>query len=237
MILPTIRASVSRSDANRLVDLLSGGDRDLSEAVRRRLDEDGLDSLLDDPRTLNALLASPRVRVRPEVVFYVLVRQALLEGGIESRSIADYVASVVTRFGQAGRAFRVSESDPQEYRYLVDMVSEAASAKKSRKFLLRLHLGDYSLWVSGLFPDWVESRVRRRGAPPLSYYEEMGMTGYSLAAGSHEAEKMGLDEILQSVSDHFAGVRVALNRISDRHFWPHAGDPVSRVLREVARGA
>jgi hypothetical protein len=236
VILPTIRASVSRSDATRLVDLLGEGDRDLNEAARRRLEEDGLDSLLDDPRTLNALLTSSDVRVRPAIVFYVLVRQALLEGGIENRSIADYVASVVTRFGQADRAFRLSDSDPQEYRYLVDMVSEAAFAEGSRKFLLRLHLGDYSLWVSGLFPDYVEARVRRRGAPPVSYYDEMGMTGYRLASESREAEKMGLDEILRSVSDHFAGVRVALNRVSDRHLWPHAGDPVGRVLREVARG-
>jgi len=235
MILPTIRASVSRSDANRLVDLLSEGDRDLRAATCERIEADGLDAVLDDPRTLNALLTAADVRVRPDVVFYVLVRQALLEGGIESRSMADYVASVILRFGEARRAFRLSDDDQQEYRYLVDIVSDMGAAVGSRRFLLRLHLGDFSLWISGLFPDWVEFRTRRRGAPGLSYYEDMGRQGYRLAADSPEAEEMGLGEILDAVSASFPDVRVALNRISDRHLWPNAGDPVTRLLREVSQ--
>jgi hypothetical protein len=36
------------------------------------------------------------------------------------------------------------------------------------------------------------------------------------------------------VADHFTGLRTALNRISDRHFWPASGNPVGRLLREVS---
>ena len=43
-----------------------------------------------------------------------------------------------------------------------------------------------------------------------------------------------MNALLKDVADHFSGVRVALNRISDRHFWPQGGDPVSRLLREVS---
>ena len=43
-----------------------------------------------------------------------------------------------------------------------------------------------------------------------------------------------MSTVLKRVADHFGGVRVALNRISDRHFWPRGGDPVGRLLREVS---
>jgi hypothetical protein len=54
-----------------------------------------------------------------------------------------------------------------------------------------------------------------------------------LAARSPEARKLGVDRHLRDVGEHFVGVRTALNLVSDRYLWPHAGDPVNRLLREV----
>ena len=109
MILPTIRASLSRGDAQQLVRLLGRGDPELAEAARLRLDENGVGSLLDDPRVRNALLTDTDVSVPTPVIFYVLVRQALLEGGIDDETTSDYVAPMLVSFGQAGRAYRISD--------------------------------------------------------------------------------------------------------------------------------
>jgi hypothetical protein len=117
------------------------------------------------------------------------------------------------------------------------MVARLASADRREAFLLRSHLGNFSLWLSGLFPDYLESRSRRKGAPSISYYERMGTTGYHLASKSPEAATLGLDRILSEVADHFGGVRSALNLVSDRYLWPRAGDPVGRLLREVVTRA
>jgi hypothetical protein len=233
MILPTIRASFSRRDVVHLVHLLGHGDEEIVAGAERRLDEEGADALLDDPRVLNALLTDPGASAPTSLVFYVLVRHALLEVGIRDRGTADYVASLLVAFGRAGRAYRVSEATTDEYHYLVDMVARLASADRREAFLLRSHLGNFSLWLSGLFPDYLESRSRRKGAPSLSYYERMGTTGYHLAAKSPEAAPLGLDRVLTEVADHFAGVRSALNLVSDRYLCPRGGDPVGRLLREV----
>jgi hypothetical protein len=233
MILPTIRASFSRRDVLHLVHLLGHGDEELVAGAERRLDEEGADALLDDPRVLNALLTHPDASAPTSLVFYVLVRHALLEVGIRERGTADYVASLLVAFGRAGRAYRVSETTTDEYHYLVDMVARLASANAREAFLLRSHLGNFSLWLSGLFPDYLESRSRRKGAPSITYYERMGTTGYQLASRSPEAATLGIDRILSEVADHFAGVRSALNLVSDRYLWPQAGDPVGRLLREM----
>lgn len=234
MIMPTIRASFDRSDALHLVELLGRHDEELRDAARARLEEEGVDSLLDDPRVRSALLTDPEVNAPPSLIFYVLVRQALLEGGIDSTVTADFVASLVLAFGRSRRAYRISESADEEFHYMVDMVAQLGSAEERRAFLLRSHMGNFSLWITGLFPDFLEARTRRKGAPPLEYYERMGRTGYELAAGSAEAEKLGVDGLYREVSAEFTGVRTALNRVSDRYLWPTGGDPVGRLLREVS---
>lgn len=236
MILPTIRASLSRDDAVRLAELVSGGASAAREAAQERLDEAGIDALLDDPRSLNAVLSENRVTLRPELVFYLIVRHALLEGGIEDRGTADYVTSVIFGFSRTGRAYRLTEGADREYHYLVDHIENLDSADEQHRFLLNLHLGDLALWLTGLFPDHLTARVRRRGAPAASYYERVGTAGYRAAASSKEAEKVGLGEVLESVAERFGGVRVALNRVSDRYLWRDKANPVERLLREVARG-
>lgn len=235
MILPTIRAALSRSDAQQLVGLLGRSDPELGEAARLRLEENGIGSLLDDPRVQNALLTATDVSVPSPIIFYVLVRQALLEGGIDDENTSDYVASMLVSFGRAGRAYRVSDGDDAEFHYLTDMISELRSADGRRQFLLRVHMGDFALWMSGLFPDYLEARTRRKGAPPIAYFEEWGATGYRNASESIEAGELGMNTVLRDVANHFGAVRSALNRISDRHFWPASGDPVGRLLREISR--
>lgn len=233
MILPTVRASFGRDDALHLVELVARSDEDLRASVRGRLEEEGVDSLLDDPRVLNALLSDDDVKLTPAQIFYVLIRQALLEVGVEDRDTADYVASMVVRFGQGRRAYRIEEGAEDEFRYLVDMVVRLSACGEREAFLLRTHLGNYSLWITGLFPDFVEARVRRRGAPPVRYYEEMGAVGYRMASESREARSLGVDRTLEGVARQFSGARRALNQVADRYLWRDAGDPVARLLREV----
>lgn len=237
VILPTLRSSLGRRDAQQLVDLLGRNDESLRDSAQKRLDEGGIDALLDDPRLPASLLSDPEIAVRPEVVFYVLVRHALLEGGLDDMAVTDYVASMVMAFGQAGRAYQVREGGEIHYQYLVDLIQDLGNAGGREAFLIRTHMGNYSLWLTGLFPDFLQARVQRRGAPPLAYYENVGRTGYRDAARSPEASALGMEQHLESVAEHFSGVRVALNRVSDRYLWRSGGNPVNRLLREVSSRA
>ena len=163
MILPTVRASFGRRDALHLVELLGRYDKELRDSAYARLEESGFDSLLDDPRLLNALLTEPDVNAPPALVFYALARQTLLEGGIDNPQIADFVASLLLGFGRARRADQISDSDTEEFHYLVDIAVKLSSAEERRAFLLRTHMGNYALWLTGLFPDYLEARKRKGG--------------------------------------------------------------------------
>jgi hypothetical protein len=234
MITPNIRSSFDRGDAGFLVWLLTRDSESARAHEEARLHEAGLDAILDDPRTLNALLAGRQFSTaRPELVFYVLIRHALLEDGITDRGVADYLAALILTFGREGRAYHITE-DNTEYRYLVDILAAGDQSTGQRAFLLRAHLGEFALWLSGLFPDHIAAREQRRAAPPISYYEELGSAGYRLAARFEEAEQHGIAQLYRNCADSFPALRVALNRVADRHLFPATGDRIDRLLRQVA---
>jgi hypothetical protein len=233
VILPNVRASFGRAEAGTVIRLLAGGDEAAGNKVHDRLREEGLDSLLDDPRTLNAVLTAEHSAPSP-LVFYLLVRHALLESGIDDRSLADYITAILIGFGKEDRAYRVDAAEPDRFFYLVDMVAAMDSPDGRRQFLLRAHLGNYALWLSGIFPDYVTARVHRRGAPGLGYFEEMGATGYRLAADTRTASDHGLDGLYRLAADAFPDLRVALNRVADRYFFPNSNGAVDRLLRQVS---
>lgn len=233
MILPNVRAAFGRAEANMVLGLLETGDTAERERSLDRLRDEGLDALLDDPRVLNAVLTGDHA-VSPGLVFYLLVRHALLESGLDDRTLADYVAALLVEFGREDRAYRIEPGDPDRYYYLVDLLAAAEDSDGQRRFLVRAHLGNYALWLSGIFPDHVVARVHRRGAPGLDYVEAMGASGYRLAADSPVASRHGLDHVYRTAADAFPAVRVALNRIADRYLFPGRGSSVHRLLRQVS---
>ena len=236
MIVPNVRTTFDRSDAAFVVWLLARGDEAERERTRERLEEEGLDAILDDPRTFNALMATREFSsAHPGLVFYLLVRHALLESDVSDRVIADYLAALLVAFGHARRAFR-PDAETRELLHLVDIVAAGDDASGERAFMLRAHLGEYALWLSGLFPDHITARVQRRGAPGLDYFEQLGATGYRMAADHTIARTHGLDRVYRECADTFPVLRVALNRIADRHLFPATGNRIERLLRQVSDG-
>lgn len=233
MILGNVRASLTRDDAQLALRLLGRESSAEMENAEAALRDRGIDALLDDPRLLPALLES-RLGIHGSLPLfcYVVVRQALRAAGENDRAMADYVAAILLHFGMRERAYRVSESDDERYDTLADLLDDVDDPDGRRSFLVRQHLGNYALWVSGLFPDRIEQRRWRRGGPDLDYYEDLGRRGFRLAADHRLAQEHGLDTLFRVVAERFPVVRVALNNVSDALLFPHVHTP-ERLMRQV----
>ena len=235
MILPNVRAALTPGQVEWVLDLLTRACERPREHAERRLLEEGLDAVLDDPRTLNALLTGRDAGAPLGLTFYILIRHALLEGGIDDRVLTDYLAAVLVEFGRGDAAQRVAGRE-ERLDYLVDIVQALDTASGSQAFLLRAHMGNYALWLSGLFPDRVTAWVQRRGAPGMRYYEELGSFGYRTAAQTSDAASHGLDAVFERCSVLFPELRTALNRRSDRDLFPTHAAGIERLLRQVRDG-
>lgn len=235
MILPKVRASFDADAANALVRCVAEHTGEPAERFAMRVRDDGLDALLDHPVTFAAVMERPGIATLPlALVFYVLVRRALLDTAVPDARIADYVATLLAEFGERNRAFRVAPHDDKEYRYLVDLVSDLDGSAAQRRFFLHAHLGNFALWLTGLFPDHITARLHRKGAPGLGYYEDLGAFGYRAAADSEWAHTFDLANLYRDAAALFRELRRALNRISDRFLFPRPAAPADRLLRQVA---
>jgi hypothetical protein len=233
MILATVRKRLGRDDAQLALQLIARGSEEEHAAAESKLRDEGIDALLDDPRLLRGLIESRRgAHASPALFSYVIVRHAMRDVGEGDRVLADYVASILLHFGLRDRANRIAESDDERYDTLAELSAAIESADAQRSFLGRAHLGNYALWLSGLFPDYIEHRRWRRGGPDLDYYEEMGRRGFALASRHRLASQHGLNALFAAAADRFPVLRLALNRVSDRFMFPHVSTP-ERLMRQV----
>jgi hypothetical protein len=236
MIVADVRHRLTRNDAQLAMRLIARGDDRELEQCEAALRDRGVDALLDDPRLIAALMHAPQGAHSSFPLFaYVAVRHALHEAGEDNRALADYMAAVLIAFATKGRAERVADSDDERYDTLAALVSDANDPDAKRSFLVRAHLGNYALWLAGLFPDFIVQRRWRKGGPDLDYYDEMGKRGFQLAADHRLAEQHGLRALYAMAALRFETMRCALNTVSDRMLFPNIHTP-ERLMRQVATG-
>ena len=233
MIVANVRQGLGRDDAQLALRLIARGSGDAFETAETTLRDRGIDELLDDPRLLAALLEARQGAHASFALFaYVIVRHALRGAGEQDRTLADYVASILVHFGMRDRALRIGDADDQTYDTVAALLGDADDGDAQRAFLVRAHLGSYALWLSGLFPDFIETRRWRRGGPDLDYYEDMGRRGFQLAAAHRLAAQHGMTTLFAEAAEKFAVLRLALNTVSDRLLFPHGHSP-ERLMRQV----
>ncbi|MGI9076178.1 MAG: hypothetical protein ACR2G6_02470 [Gemmatimonadaceae bacterium] len=238
MILANVRASLSRNDAQLVLQLVGRRSRTDLEAAEACLRDEGIDSLLDDPRLLAALMEAPLgARASLPLFCYVVVRNALKKVGEHDRVLADYTSAILLHFGLRDRATRIGTADDEQYDTLAAILDSLDGPNAQHNFLVRAHLGNYALWISGIFPDLIEHRRWRRGGPDLDYYEELGRLGFQLAADHRLAHEHGLAPLYHEAAQRFATMRMALNAVSDSLFFPnnHSPDRLMRQVRDEGR--
>jgi hypothetical protein len=234
MILANIRQQLTRDDAQLALRLLSRGSEGSYASAEEQLRQGGLDAILDDPRLPDALMECRQAAHASLPLFaYVVVRHALCRVQEHDRGISDYVASILVHLAMKNNAHRIGASDDQTYDTLAALLADVDHGDATRRFLVRAHLGNYALWLGGMFPDHVERRRTRRGGPDLEYYDEMGQRGFALAAQHRLARQYGMDALFEAAAERFPRIRAALNDVSDRFLFGGRESP-NRLLRQVS---
>jgi hypothetical protein len=221
MIRANTRGRLTAADLQLVILLLSRGSARRRADLERRLTSEGPDALLDTPELLERLLTVRSMLLPSEALFfYVVVRHALRASSIEDRDLADYLSALLLEFGQRDRAWRIDWNDDQRHRYLIDILTDLEATVGDRRFKIMVHLGNYALWLSGLFPDYIAARRLRKAGPDVSYYDAMGSRGFGLASDHALAEEYGLGDVLRIAAERFPVLRSALNGVSDRLLFP-----------------
>jgi hypothetical protein len=215
VIRPNCRVQFTAEDVDFIVGVLRPRVRDSETLIRLLTDEDTRDLILDDEVLLHAVLESRNcLRVSTHFYFYVLVRHVFRRSGIVERDVADYVAEVLTEYSRAEQM--ECKVKGRSFDYFFEMLAALQTADDATSFYLRAHIGNYSLFFSGIFPDRIRFRAEVRGCPDLRYYEALGKSNYRVASDHRLARKYDLAKVFEVLAERFQVTRLALNDLGDR---------------------
>jgi hypothetical protein len=215
MIQANCRARFTAADFDFIVRTLSRSPTDHVSLVELLSDAETRDSVLDHPRLVDAILSNAgHLAISSEFYFYVLARHVLKRSGIHDRKLCDYVGSLLETFSRANGLRAPHGGEDRGRQYVSDMLIALSKATAEQTFLIRAHVGNYSLFISGIFHENTQRRSRR-GAPDLEFYEQLGRTNYELVASHSAARRCELSDVFEGLADRFHDVRLALNRLSD----------------------
>src|SRR5438876_4150297 len=216
MIRANCRERFTAADFDFVVRTLARSRTDHVSLVELLGDAETRDSVLDNPRVVDAILSNAgHLCISSHFYFYVLARHVLRDVGITDRKLCDYVASLLETFSRANGLQAPHVSEDRGRQYVSDMLIALTRATPEQAFLLRAHVGNYSLFLTGIFHENTQLRSLR-GGPDLEFYEQVGRTNYQLVASHAVARRCELDDVFEGLADRFREVRIALNQLSDR---------------------
>ncbi len=215
MIQANCRARFTAADFQFIIRALGRSANEQVSLVDLLSDSEARDAVLDNPRLVDAILShAGQLSISSSFYFYILARHVLQRAQITDRKVCDYIASVLETFSRVNGLRPPHTEEDASHQYLSDMLIALTRATAEQSFLLRAHVGNYSLFVSGIFHENAQHRSRR-GAPDLEFYEKIGRTNFQLVAGHSTARRCELNDVYEELADRFHEVRVALNHLSD----------------------
>src|SRR3954454_3740427 len=217
MIQANCRARFTAADFDFVVRTLARSQSESVSLVDLLADSETRDSVIDSPRLVQAILCNDvQLRISSQFYFYVLARYVLRDAGISDRKLCDYVGSLLENFSRA-HLLRGPQADADDSpcQYISDMLIALSRATADEAFLLGAHVGNYSLFISGIFHENTQRRSLR-GGPNVKFYEQVGRANYQLLSEHATARRCELNDVYEELAQRFRDIRCALNRLSDQ---------------------
>ena len=135
--------------------------------------------------------------------------------------VAGYLADLLTRFARTEHLFPTGVTMPR-LESVVDLLLEAQAAwddsaahfGPEREISIRRHIGDYTLFMTGIFRDHVERLA------VTDYYEDQGRRAYRFVWETARAEGEPDALVFQRLADRFEQYAEALTYLRKVYFRP-----------------
>ena len=224
MIQANCRAQFTADDFSFVVRVLARSQRDAVSLVSLLSDEAERDAILDHDLIYNSVVdGTGCLQVSAAFYFYILTRRVLRRVSLDERALTDYVAAVLLAFSHINQLRSPGDQIPtsRSFTYISDLMTQASNCAPEQAFVVRVHMANYALFLSGMFAERVNAHAERRGAPGISFYEAIGQSSYLSVARHPQAKRTELHAIFQMLGGEFRRVRLALNDLADTLFHLH----------------
>jgi hypothetical protein len=139
-------------------------------------------------------------------LFRTLTEMSFEQIAIRDRELMRYVADLLVEFVHVDNLYRLRDDRGRRLEHLVDMLIELQEQASADERETRKHVGDYTLFVVGLYP---ESLTRRRRAVSPEYYIAQGKEAYLSVAEMDRSKPTA--SLFRKLSEQFEYCVTALN--------------------------
>ncbi len=150
----------------------------------------------------------------------------MTELGIADPKLVGYVAGILARFVPSEGVWMIRDRQGRRLTEVTSMLAEAeASADDDRRRECYLHVGDFTLFWTGVYPEALPRFQSRHSADHLVDFQQQGKRSYYLASTYADSEEAS---ILRRLSAEFELCAFGLSRVRrewERHETPN--DPGS----------
>lgn len=123
---------------------------------------------------------------------------------LNSIDVSNYLANMLAVFLRTSRFYQIQKYDEKQYQYIIDMIEEIRYSDTIRKFYIYCHIGNYALFFTGMFPEYIGHKFRyKKTFIDSRYYVDFGKTYFCLASEHDMARQHELDDTLRSLSEGF----------------------------------
>jgi hypothetical protein len=165
--------------------------------------------------------------------FRTMARKSFAELGVGDEVVVGYVAAVMTEFARADRLYALYTESGRAVDSVVRILLETRATPTDTRSLVRAremrkYVGDYTLFMSGLF----RTHIEQRGA--LDYYLEEGRRAYWAVSEFDLTLYRAGFLFFQQLSKNFEYYSGALDYMRKAYFAPGSGaSPFTQFLKQV----
>ena len=212
MVRARCRQRLSLADLTLTAEILGGGTCH-SSIMALMSDPEARDIMLDDRRLYKAV-RSERYGglVSTRMYLYVLLRQHLLEAGLNRRGLTDYVAEMLTVYSQSVRTRRVTRKGPFRYMEHLSRCMEKLDGFES--FAASIHVANYALFIAGVAPERLCLNVNP-DTDTMIQAEMVGRSNYLAGSRAEFSQSFNLGRIYRELGSNFRLVRTTLNQMGE----------------------
>src|SRR5215471_20743513 len=144
-------------------------------------------------------------------------RHFFADARLEEPQIANYVSDLLADFAHIDNLFRIRNSLGERLKDVGEMLIESNPLLQASSFdrerTVRKHVGDYTLFMTGLFPESV-ARVRHTKRPQLDAFIDFvraGKESYAIVSSFNQFEYKAEAPLFRRLSENFELCVVGLN--------------------------
>ncbi|MCO6045682.1 hypothetical protein NG895_17430 [Aeoliella sp. ICT_H6.2] len=123
--------------------------------------------------------------------------------GVVDPPLVDYISELLTRFLRSEDVYAVRSPRGQRLTQVADMLEEAMHRQGPAKRQLHRHIGDFTLFWTGVYPEVADRMQRTGGKDMLLDYRDQGKRNYLIASNIPVEREQAPSEVLQRLSDCF----------------------------------